>query len=248
MKNENSRKLKQQANHKQAIKMREERHTNADIAKKLDIHHVTVSRWLSQYAKYGYIPIGDLGRRKDTHRLINADDEKQIIEKIIEKTPKELGLTEHEVWTRKSVSRMIHYVSKTTKNNYLKRWKFEAKFPQIDDEIEQMKYDKIDAECALKKGQIHWVEKKTHVLESNHKIKINMLYSVSKTNKILFMLYEQNFSDEILILFLNRLLESSNTKICLILNNLNMNTETVDNWIMEHQTQIALCHHTSFSN
>lgn len=246
MKNEEHRKFMQQKNHKLAIEMKEDGHTNTYIAKNLGFHHVTISRWLSRYKKYGYIPIEERGRRKETYRSINGNIEKKIIKNIVEKTPKELGLGEQEVWTRKAVGTLIHGVSKTTRNNYLKRWQFEAKFPQIFDDIEENEYEGIYAECELKKGQVHWLEKKTYVLESNHKIQINMLYSVTKTNKIKFMLYEQNFSEKILILFLNRLIANSDTKICLILNNFNVNIQTVDNWVIEHQAQI-IRHHISHS-
>jgi len=60
------------------------------------------------------------------------------------------------------------------------------------------------------------------------------------------MLYEEKFSDIILIEFLNRLIKSSEDKICLILNNLNMDTKIVNDWMVKHQSKIVLYHFTSY--
>lgn len=234
-----------------AIKMKEAGRKDLEIAEELNVNSSTISNWWSRYNKDGNITIKKRGRREGTNRAISKKQEKHIIKQITSKTPKVLKLADYELWTRQAVKKLIPYVSKTTLNNYLKDWKFAAKFPQIYDTKhikteEEKEFEKIDRKCEVAKAEVNWLEKKTYVLESNKKIKINMIYSVTKKNKLRFMLYEEKFSDIILIEFLNRLIKSSEDKICLILNNLNMDTKIVNDWMVKHQTKIVLCHFTSY--
>jgi len=75
-------------------------------------------------------------------------------------------LADYELWTRQAVKKLIPYVSKTTQNNYLKDWKFAAKFPQIYDTKhikaeEEKEFEKIDRNCEVAKAEVNWLEKKT---------------------------------------------------------------------------------------
>ncbi len=238
----------QQYKRNKAIEFKKNGIHNLEIAEELGVHPNTISNWWSMYNKEGNILMKKPGRREGVNRTINT---KQIIKQIINKTPKTLKLREDELWTRKAIKIWLKHISTTAVNNYLNDCKFAAKFPCetsfINNKKEEEKYEMIGQECEEKKGEIHWIEKKTYGIEHDEKkININMIFSVSKKTKLQFMLYQENFDDMIFIEFLNRLINSTNNKICLILNNLNVDTEIVNDWLEKHQTKIVLYYFTRY--
>ena len=90
---------------------------------------------------------------------------------------------------------------------------------------------------------------KTPVMEHIAKrFKINMISSITNRGKLRFMVYEQNMDANLFITFLERLIESSDKKIFLILDNLRIHhAKLVKAWVEEHQSKIALFYLPSYS-
>jgi len=242
--------VEQQNKRNKAIELKKNGIHYLEIAKKLGVHPNTISNWWSKYNKEDNIVMKKRGRRVGSKRII---DTKEIIKQIIHETPKSLNIPGDELWTRKAIREMIGNDSDSAVYNYLNHWKFSAKFPSMsnfinnNNEEEEEKYQKIVEDCEDEKGEMHWLEKKSYVIEHDeNNIDINMIYSVSKKTKLQFMLHEETFNDLILIEFLNRLIMSTDNKICLILNNLNVDTKIVNDWVKEHQAKIVLCHFAKY--
>ena len=67
------------------------------------------------------------------------------------------------------------------------------------------------------------------------RFKINMISSITNRGKLRFMIYEQNMDASVFITFLERLIESSQKKVFLILDNLRIHhAKLVKAWVEEH--------------
>ena len=75
-----------------------------------------------------------------------------------------------------------------------------------------------------------------------------MISSITNRGKLRFMVYEENMDADLFITFLERLIESSERKIFLILDNLRVHhSKIVKAWVEEHQTKIALFYLPAYS-
>ncbi len=75
-----------------------------------------------------------------------------------------------------------------------------------------------------------------------------MISSITNRGKLRFMVYEQNMDADLFVTFLERLIESSDKKVFLILDNLRVHhAKTVKAWVEEHETQIALFYLPAYS-
>ena len=73
------------------------------------------------------------------------------------------------------------------------------------------------------------------------RFKINMISSITNRGKLRFMVYEQNMDASVFITFLERLIESSQKKVFLILDNLRIHhAKLVKAWVEEHKEKITL--------
>ena len=90
---------------------------------------------------------------------------------------------------------------------------------------------------------------KTPVMEHTAKrFKINMISSITNRGKLRFMIYEQNMDASVFITFLERLIESSQKKVFLILDNLRIHhAKLVKAWVEEHKEKIALFYLPAYS-
>ena len=90
---------------------------------------------------------------------------------------------------------------------------------------------------------------KTPVMEHTAKrFKINMISSITNRGKLRFMVYEQNMDADLFVTFLERLIESNEKKIFLILDNLRVHhSKIVKAWAEEHQSQIELFYLPAYS-
>jgi len=80
------------------------------------------------------------------------------------------------------------------------------------------------------------------------RFKINMISSITNRGKLRFMVYEQNMDAALFITFLERLIESSEKKIFLILDNLRVHHAIiVKAWVEAHQNKIALFYLPAYS-
>lgn len=75
-----------------------------------------------------------------------------------------------------------------------------------------------------------------------------MISSITNRGKLRFMVYEQNMDADLFVTFLERLIESSDKKVFLILDNLRVHhAKIVKAWAKEHQSQIALFYLPAYS-
>ena len=73
------------------------------------------------------------------------------------------------------------------------------------------------------------------------KFKVNMLSAISKRGKLRFVLYKDNMTSEKLIDFMRRLIQCSNKKVFLILDNLRVHhSKKVTEWLEKHKDKIEL--------
>jgi len=80
------------------------------------------------------------------------------------------------------------------------------------------------------------------------RFKINMISSITNRGKLRFVVYEQNMDADLFVSFLERLIESSDKKIFLILDNLRVHhANIVKDWVENHEKHIALFYLPAYS-
>jgi len=163
----------------------------------------------------------------------------------------------------------------STVGKYLQRWEFTSQVPikrayernnsKVVAWLEE-DYPKIQKQAQEEDAEIQWADEtacvslpsiikgyapkgKTPVMEHTAKrFKINMISSITNRGKLRFMIYEQNMDADLFVTFLERLIESSDKKIFLILDNLRVHhSKIVKTWVEEHQKQIALFYLPAYS-
>jgi len=163
----------------------------------------------------------------------------------------------------------------STVGKYLQRWEFTSQVPikrayeRNDAKVKKWleeEYPAIEKQSKEENAEIQWTDEtacvslpsiikgyapkgKTPVMEHTAKrFKINMISSITNRGKLRFMVYEENMHAELFITFLERLIEGSEKKIFLILDNLRIHhAKLVKAWVEEHQTQIALFYLPAYS-
>jgi len=163
----------------------------------------------------------------------------------------------------------------STVGDYLKRWEFTSQVPikrayeRNDLKVQkwlEFEYLEIEKEAKTVNGEIQWADEtacvslpsiikgfapvgKTPVMEHTAKrFKINMISSITNRGKLRFMVYDQNMDAELFIVFLTRLIKSSDRKVFLILDNLRVHhAKIVTAWVKEHSDQIALFYLPAYS-
>lgn len=163
----------------------------------------------------------------------------------------------------------------STVGKYLQRWEFTSQVPikrayeRSDTKVQawlEEEYPKIEKQAKEEKAEIQWADEtacvslpsvikgyapkgKTPVMEHTAKrFKINMISSITNRGKLRFMVYEQNMDADLFVSFLERLIENSDKKIFLILDNLRVHhAKIVKAWVEEHHTQIALFYLPAYS-
>jgi len=119
---------------KQCVKLREEGMENLEVAALLGMNPATTSKWWSAYRKGEDIfQRKKRGRRKGNQKRLDAEEEKRIIQKLIDTTPRQLKFP-FALWSREAVQKLIeHETGKalplSTVGHYLKAWHFRAKKP-----------------------------------------------------------------------------------------------------------------------
>ena len=163
----------------------------------------------------------------------------------------------------------------STVGKYLQRWEFTSQVPikrayERNDKAVQAwledTYPKIEKQSKEENAEIQWADEtacvslpsiikgyapkgKTPVMEHTAKrFKINMISSITNRGKLRFMVYEQNMDASLFITFLERLIESNDKKIFLILDNLRVHhSKIVKAWVEKHQSKIALFYLPAYS-
>jgi transposase len=155
-----------------------------------------------------------------------------------------------------------------TVGNYLKKWGFTAQKPlrrayQRQDSAVQKwlenTYPQIAQKAHAEKAEIHWGDEagfrsdhqtgtsyspkgKTPVIECTAKrFRTNMISTVTNKGTLRFMLFDKNFTTDIFIDFLRRLICKSKVKIFLILDNHKVHhAYKVQDWVEAHKEKIEL--------
>ena len=158
----------------------------------------------------------------------------------------------------------------STVGDYLKKWKFTSKKPikrayERKDEKTQRwlneEYPKIKKLAKADNADIWWADETSCVsLPTNlkgyapigskikpilthpaRKFRINMISAITNTGKSMFALYDESINVERFIDFMQRVIDSNDKKVYLIVDNLRVHhAKLVKAWIEEHSDQIAI--------
>ena len=165
----------------------------------------------------------------------------------------------------------------STVGHYLKKWEFTSKKPikrayeRKDVNTQKWlneEYPKIKKQAKAEDAVIWWADETACVsLPSNlkgyaqkgskikpilthpaQKFKINMISAITNTGKTMFSLYDESINIERFLEFLQKVIDSSEKKVYMIVDNLRVHhAKLVIQWIEEHKDQIALFHLPPYS-
>ena len=152
--------------------------------------------------------------------------------------------------------------------DYLRKWGMTSQRPRKQNYKQQPKevqkwlnetYPQIEAKAEAENAEIHWGDEtgcqnecnyikgyaptgKTPTLPvSTDKQKVNMISSVTNQGKLRFMFFEGSFNAEIFLTFIKRLVNESDRKIYLIVDNLRSHHAIiVSKWVEKHKDKIEL--------
>jgi len=158
----------------------------------------------------------------------------------------------------------------STVGHYLKKWEFTSKKPikrayERKDEKTQRwlneEYPKIKKQAKAEGAEIWWGDETACVsLPSNlkgyaqkgskikpvlthpaQKFKINMISAITNTGKTMFSLYDESINVDRFIDFLQKVIDSSDKKVYMIVDNLRVHhAKLVTKWVEEHKDQLAI--------
>lgn len=163
----------------------------------------------------------------------------------------------------------------TTMGDYLRKWGFTPQKPkkrayeqqpaQVQKWLDE-EYPAIKEEAKKEDAEIHWGDEtgvrnncqhgrsyapkgKTPVKEiMSKRFSVNMVSTVTNQGKVQFMIYSENMNADVFIKFMELLVESSNKKIYLILDNLKVHhSKIVKEWVAINKSKIALFFLPSYS-
>jgi transposase len=158
----------------------------------------------------------------------------------------------------------------STVGDYLKKWKFTSKKPikrayeRKDEKTKQwleVEYPKIKKEAKKDNADIWWADEtacvsiptnlkgyapigsknKPILIHKAQKFKINMISAITNTGKTMFSLYDESINIDRFIDFLQKVIDSSDKKVYMIVDNLRVHhAKLVTKWIDEHKDKIAI--------
>lgn len=158
----------------------------------------------------------------------------------------------------------------STVGHYLKKWEFTSKKPikrayeRKDANTQEWlneEYPKIKKQAKAEGAEIWWADETACVsLPSNlkgyakkgskikpilthpaQKFKINMISAITNTGKTMFSLYDESINVERFLNFLKKVIDSSEKKVYMIVDNLRVHhAKLVTAWVEEHKDEIAL--------
>lgn len=154
-----------------AIRARELGFSGKDVAEIFGVAPETVSRWWSAYADGGVdaLPGDRSGRPEGTGRTLTAEQEEQIQQWMLEKSPNDYEIPAA-LWTRQAVVELIEKqlgikMPIRTVGEYLDRWGFTPQKPkrksykQNPEEVSRWleeEYPEIERRAAAENAEIHW--------------------------------------------------------------------------------------------
>jgi transposase len=168
-------------------------------------------------------------------------------------------------------------IKRSTLSVYTNRWGYTPQRPVIYNRKQNPKevqewlevtYPKIKERAKDENAEIYWGDEvgvqnqcnyqvgyapkgKTPVakLSPSHKIRVNMISAITNQGKLRFMTYEGKMNQQLFIVFLNRLIKSSNRKIFLIVDNLSVHhgKQILLPWLDRHKDEIEIFYLPSYS-
>jgi len=86
-------------------------------------------------------------------------------------------------------------------------------------------------------------------LSSSHKLRVNMISAVNNQGKLRFMIYEETMTQQLLIVFMKRLIASTDRKVFLILDNLKVHhgKKILAPWLEANKDKIEVFYLPSYS-
>jgi transposase len=106
----------------------------------------------------------------------------------------------------------------------------------------------IQSECNYAKGYAPKGKTPEALLNSSHKLRVNMMSALNNQGKLRFMFYEETMTQQRLIEFMMRLIKSSEKKVFLILDNLKVHHgKIVQEWVKKHKEKISVYYLPAYS-
>jgi len=163
----------QQALRERIVELRKQGKKNEDIAEYLGVSQAHASTIWQRYRRGGQEAVHQRkrGRRYGQKRTLNPDQEQEIQDIVMDKTPDEIGLP-YALWTRGAIQELIRRkfgigMPVRTVGLYLRRWGFTPQKPikrareQSQKEVDQWlcrEYPKIAACAKKEKAEIIWAD------------------------------------------------------------------------------------------
>jgi len=163
----------------------------------------------------------------------------------------------------------------STVGHYLKVWQFTAKKPikrayeRNDAKAKawrEEEYPKIKKQASKENADIWWADetscislphnlkgyalkgKKPLLEHTAKKFRINMISAITHTGKSMFALYDEAVNTDRFLEFLQRVVDSNDKKVYMIVDNLRVHhAKVVKAWVEEHKDQIALFYLPAYS-
>ena len=242
-----------EAKREEAIKLRLAGIKNTEVSKTVGLSEQTISTLYNKYRRRGgeYCKLKKRGRAVNTGKKLENELEKKIIRLLIDTKPDEME-GKSALWTRESVNELILRdigikMPISTVGDYLRRWRLISRDPiskvqgRDDIEIERwlaIEYSKIRRKAMTNNGNILWID---HFTSSPLNSRITMIYAVTKHRKTMFSLYDGYINGEKFINFMQRVIDSFDKKVYLILDSSKVhNTKVIREWVREHEEQIGI--------
>jgi transposase len=168
-------------------------------------------------------------------------------------------------------------IKRSTLAVYTERWGYTPQRPiiynrkQNPEEVKEwleIIYPSIKARAKAENAEIYWGDEvgvqnkcnqqvgyapkgKTPVvrLSSDHKIRVNMISAVNNQGRLRFMIYDKTMTQQLLIVFMKRLIKSTSRKVFLILDNLNVHhgKTVLQPWLEANKDKIEVFYLPSYS-
>lgn len=163
----------------------------------------------------------------------------------------------------------------STMSLYLNRWGFTPQRPtkqnykQNPEKIKKWveeEYPVIKTLAKDEKGEIFWGDETGIQNETNYirgfapkgetpvlkvdstKLRINMISAINNQGKVKFMIYKENMNQQMLIIFMDRLIKDTEVKVFLILDNLKVHHgQIVKAWLDERENEIQVFYLPSYA-
>jgi transposase len=233
-----------------AIRLFKRGYTQTAIARELGLRRPTVtSRLLKERSGQG-LQEKKRGRPASNGRKLTPEQDRAIRQAITDKTPDQMklrfALWDAQAVRALIKSQWPVDLPVRTVRLYLKRWGFTPQRPlkrALEQNAEAVQawlkdqYPAIALRAKAEGAEIHWADEtalssiehyprgyvpkgRTPVLAQSRRERVNLISSVTNQGKVRFMLYRDTLGADVLIRFLERLIQESGRKVFLVLDDL----------------------------